>query len=33
MEEIKEKINVLLDALKTLEEGIALFYKYERYFL
>jgi nucleotidyltransferase substrate binding protein (TIGR01987 family) len=32
MEEIKEKINVLLDALKTLEEGVTLFYKYEDIF-
>lgn len=32
MEEIKEKLDVLLDALKTLEKGIELFYKYEDIF-
>lgn len=29
MENIKEKLDVLLDALKSLEKGIKLFYKYE----
>lgn len=32
MEIIREKLNVLLDALKTLEEGVSLFYKYEAIF-
>jgi nucleotidyltransferase substrate binding protein (TIGR01987 family) len=32
MEEIKEKLSVLLDAVKSLEKGIALFYKYEGIF-
>lgn len=32
MEELKERLNVLLDALKTLEKGVELFYKYEDIF-
>ena len=32
MEEIKEKLHVLSDAIKTLEEAVTLFYKYEDLF-